>query len=169
MEHSNCFLVECFSQQVTCHSSTSCMCITCLFSLCWWLSVSMLHRFWNTWMYLGWISLISTRLSAREAITMHSRIGTLGYKLCVLNCYLLLVWDLLLVHIFTDDTMSLSRSWISCVFYCNITMTTAKIGAGRNLSFPRKRDCETNTGFSYSQMCGWDILLGFLASCFISM
>lgn len=27
MEHSYCFLVECFSQQVTCCSSTSCMCM----------------------------------------------------------------------------------------------------------------------------------------------
>lgn len=62
--------------------------------------------------------------------------------------------DLVLVHIFTDDTMSLSHSGISCVLYCNITVMTAKIGAGRNLSFPRKRDCETNTGFSYSQIRG---------------
>lgn len=56
------------------------------------------------------LNLTNLNKAAREAITMHSRIGTLGYKLCVLNCYLLLVWDLLLVHIFTDDTMSLSRS-----------------------------------------------------------
>lgn len=128
MEHNYCFLVECFSQQVTCCSSTSCMCVTCLFSLCWWLSVSVLHRFWNTWMYLGWISLISTRLSAREAGTMHSRTGALCYKLCVLNCFL--VWDLLLVHIFTDDTMSLSHSWISCVLYCNITWQLLRSGLG---------------------------------------
>lgn len=169
MEHSYCFLVECFSQQVTCCSSTSCMCVTCLFSLCWWLSVSVLHRFWNTWIYLGWMSPISTRLSAREAGTVHSSIGTLCYKLCVLNCYLWLVWNLLLVYIFADNTISLSHSWISCVLYCSITVTTAKIRAGRNLFFPRKGDCETNAGFSYSQICGWGILLGFLASCFISM
>lgn len=145
------------------------LCVTWLFSLCWWLSVSILHRFWNTRIYLGWISVISTRLSVREASTVHSRIGTLPYKLHVLNCYLWLVWDLLMVHIFTDSTMSLSCSWISGVLYCNITVATAKIRAGRNLSFPRKRDRATNTGFSYSQMCGWGILLGFLASCFISM
>lgn len=148
MRHSNGFLIKCFSQQVTCRSSASCMYVACLFSRCWCWSVSILHVFWNTWIYLGWISLISTRLSAREAGTAHNRIGTLNYKLYILNYYLLLVWDLLLVHVFTDDTMSLSPSWSYCALYCNITMTTAKVRAGRNLAFSRKREYETNTAFS---------------------
>lgn len=148
MKHSNHFLVKCFSQQVTCHCSASCMYVACLFSHCWCWSVLILHIFWNTWIYLGWISQISTRLSAREAGTVHNRIGTLNYEVCILNYYLLLVWVVLLVHVFTDDTMSLSPSSSCCVLYCNITMTTAKIRAERNLAFPRKRECKTNTAFS---------------------
>lgn len=133
MKHSNRFLVKCFSQQATCCSSASCMYFACLFSHCWCQSVLLLHIFWNTLIYLGWISLISTRLFAREAGAVHNRIGTLNYKLCILNYYLLLVCDLLWVHVYIDDTMSLSPSWSYCALYCSITMTTAKIRAGRKL------------------------------------
>lgn len=138
-KQSNHFLVKCFSQKVTCCSSASCMYGACLCSHCWCWSVSILQVFWNTCIYLAWISLILARLSAREAGTVRNRIEALNYKLCILNYCLLLVWDLLLVHIFTDDTASFSPSWRYCALYCNITMTTAEITAGRNLPFPRKR------------------------------
>lgn len=118
--YSNCFLVECCSQQFTyCQLSAH---TSYAFSFSTEADQDRWCTFWSTWMYIGWVLLTSARLSAKEVgyhCTLRNKVGTLNYELLVINCYQLLGLDLLLVHVLADSTVRWSPRVLADAAVCS--------------------------------------------------